>query len=651
MTKTDKQFGNQDTFLDTPWKALPESIQERVANGIEGITRSLLATIPVDLVDLLYVKGNDHRPGETGANTIMAALYMEVAHISESFFLEHIHTDAAMQYALNTETLQHQPFSANTFYRLRTRLNSIYEETGRDILEEITDMMNFAMEEEVIGNLPYNDLLDKVYRIDSLNISMHGKHMSRLELIYVINRMCINIIFALKGEALIPEEFQHYLEKQDHNRVIYFKGTLAELEAEAVKKGVSIEEIEAEAAKIVLPTSTEDDKQEDTSASENVSTSEQASEPTDDSTNKTTDESSKTSESSDEQKAQKSAEFNRQKRRMLIARLRLEDVVSESLSIKKLLESLSLENKKEYKLLDRVLNEQTKQNEQGRIIPRENCEIAGSSLQNPYDDLVDGPTCRTKDGKTTQGWTANVVQRCSNKDYAIIVDRDLEPNIHSDQAFARDFYQKFGTDGFNPETGRWSGLCCDGLYCNSYDLKEMATSRGFKVFCGTLTGIAPDPFLAGFNVDMKNMTVTSCPAGNVPKGVTSHIEKEEFRIRMPKKTCADCPNCNKCKASILKNKEGSILLKLKQYNEATTMQDLGDPFYREMVNKRNAVEGVPSVLRRTYQIDQTTYFGKWYARYDLMLATTAMNMRVLLRYRQDQRNSNTTEQVDQKESA
>ena len=34
---------------------------------------------------------------------------------------------------------------------------------------------------------------------------------------------------------------------------------------------------------------------------------------------------------------------------------------------------------------------------------------------------------------------------------------------------------------------------------------------------------------------MKNMTVTSCPAGNVPKGVTSHIEKEEFRIRMPKK--------------------------------------------------------------------------------------------------------------------
>lgn len=158
-----------------------------------------------------------------------------------------------MQYALNTETLQHQPFSANTFYRLRTRLNSIYEETGRDILEEITDMMNFAMEEEVIGNLPYNDLLDKVYRIDSLNISMHGKHMSRLELIYVINRMCINIISALKGEALIPEEFQHYLEKQDHNRVIYFKGTLAELEAEAVKKGVSIEEIEAEAAKLFCP--------------------------------------------------------------------------------------------------------------------------------------------------------------------------------------------------------------------------------------------------------------------------------------------------------------------------------------------------------------------------------------------------------------
>ena len=106
---------------------------------------------------------------------------------------------------------------------------------------------------------------------------------------------------------------------------------------------------------------------------------------------------------------------------------------------------------------------------------------------------------------------------------------------------------------------------------------------------------------------------------------------------MPAGTCSECKNCKKCGAKILKNDESSILLKLKQYNEANTMRDLGDPVYREMVNKRNAVEGVPSVLRRKYHIDQTTYFGKWYARYDLMLDTTAMNMSVLLRYRQEKR--------------
>ena len=347
MTNTDKQYSNQDTFIPTPWKVLPECIQEKVTNGIEGVTRSLLVAIPADMVDLIYVEGNDHRSGDFGANKIMAALYMEVTHISESFFLEHIHTDAAMQYALNTENELHQPFSANTFYRLRTRLNSIYEETGRDLLEEITDMMNFAMEEEVIGNLPYNDLLDKVYRIDSLNISMHGKHMSRLELIYVINRMCINNIFALKGAEMVPEEFQHYLEKQDHNRVIYFKGTLPELEAEAAKKGVSIEEIEAEVAKIVPSTSSEDDKHDDNTASKGDSDSKQSSDSTNDPANKTSDDSSKTTESDDEQKSTKSAEFNRQKRRMLIARLRLEDIIAESLSIKKLVESLKLNNSKE----------------------------------------------------------------------------------------------------------------------------------------------------------------------------------------------------------------------------------------------------------------------------------------------------------------
>jgi len=637
MIFLDKQFGTQTTYLANSWNVLPDCVQERYENGIEGITRSLLTSIPEELVNLLSVQGKDHRPAHFVPNTLMALLYMKVNHISEEFFLDHIHSDAAMQYALNTETELRQPFSDNTFYRLRERLRGIYAESGRDLLQEITDMINFAIEQEVIGNLPYNDLLDRVYRIDSLNISMHGRHMSRLELVYVINRMNVNNIVSLKGSKVIPDDLQHYLDKQDHNRVIYFKGTLSELEAAASKKGISIEEVEAEVEALTASDNTKENETANPDAPDTPETSDTPNTPENAAQPANTDSAEKTE--SEEPKSKKSGEFNRKKRCMLIARLRLADVVDEALVIRKLMREFEINDTKEGQLLDRVIREQTKEDDKGNVIPRENSEIEGSSLQNPYDDIDDGPTCRTKDGKTTQGWSANVVQRCGSGDYAVIVDRDLEPNIHSDQAFARTFYNKFGIEGFNPETGKWSGVCCDGLYCNSYELKDLAASKGFKIFCGTLTGIAPDPILAGFDVDMKNGTVKSCPAGECPKKVTMHPEKEEFRIRMPAGTCSECEHCGKCGATVLKNNQGSVLLKLKQYNEANTMQDLGDPTYREMVNKRNAVEGVPSVLRRTYHIDQTTFFGKWYARYDLMLSTTAMNMRVLLRYRREKRKS------------
>ena len=671
MVNLDKQYGTQETFFATCWSVLPENVQERYKNGMEGITRSLLTSIPEELLSLLTAKGKDHRPALFVANTVMALLYMKVTHISEEYFLDHIHSDAAMQYALKTENELHQPFSDNTFYRMRERLRNIYEESDRDLLQEITDMLDFAIEQEVIGDAPYNDLLDKVYRIDSLNISMHGRHMSRLELIYVINRMNINNIIALKGDV-IPEELKHYCDERDHNKVIYFKGTLPELEAEAAKKGISIEQVEAEVEALIADAAKGNDtgnsktsessaeietqsdantdaekaevealidntaKDNDADNSKTPEASAETDAPSDTNTENVTDNASQKDAGTEktESKTDK-GEFNRKKRCMLIARLRLADVVNEAIAIRNLVKDLEIEDSKELQLLDRIISEQTKEDGNGKIIPRENSEIKGSSLQSPYDDFVDGPTCRTKDGKTAQGWSANIVQRCGSGDYAVIVDRDLQPNIHSDQDYARDFYNKFGTDGFDPKTNHWNGICCDGLYCNSYELKKKASERGYKVFCGTITGIAPDPILAKFDIDMENLTVKSCPTGECILKAKYNSEKEEFRVRMAAGTCSACENCSKCGAKILQNNQGSILLKLKQYNEASTMHDLGDPTYRKMVNKRNAVEGVPSVLRRAYHIDQTTYFGKWYARYDLMLSTTAINMRVLLRYRQD----------------
>ncbi|MBQ9605655.1 MAG: hypothetical protein IJV16_00560, partial [Lachnospiraceae bacterium] len=97
----DKQFSSQTTFLSTSWNVLSNNIQDRFINDIEGVTRSLLEAIPPEFIELIYAEGNNHRPAEFGANFIMALLYIRATGISEQYFLQHIHSDGAMQYAIN----------------------------------------------------------------------------------------------------------------------------------------------------------------------------------------------------------------------------------------------------------------------------------------------------------------------------------------------------------------------------------------------------------------------------------------------------------------------------------------------------------------------------------------------------------------------
>ena len=131
-----------------------------------------------------------------------------------------------MQYAIHTEHELKQPFSHRTFSRIRERFQAVYKATGRDLLQEVTDVLNTVVENEVLGNTDYSDQFAKVYRMDSMSIDMHGAHMTRLELAYVVNKMNVRAIESVKGKDEIPSELTHYLEDSDHNKVIYYNPTL-----------------------------------------------------------------------------------------------------------------------------------------------------------------------------------------------------------------------------------------------------------------------------------------------------------------------------------------------------------------------------------------------------------------------------------------
>ena len=56
------------------------------------------------------------------------------------------------------------------------------------------------------------------------------------------------------------------------------------------------------------------------------------------------------------------------------------------------------------------------------------------------------------------------------------------------------------------------------------------------------------------------------------------------------------------------------------------MENMHDEKYHKFVNKRNAVEGIPSVMRRKYHIDEVAAFGINRARRYFYSAVTAYNI-------------------------
>jgi len=619
-----KQQTQQCSFLNNAWNVLSTELREKVMNGIHGIIRSMIPLIPEDLCQMLCVEGDNHRPALFIPHQLMAMVYIKTVHISEEFFLEHIHTDGAMQYALMTENESHQPFSDRVFSRLRAKLREIYSRVNRDLLQEVTDIVNGEIEMEIFKDMPYSELYDRVYRMDSLNIDMHAAHMTRLQLIYVVTRMNVVLVKECRGKDCIPESLLHYLEENDHHRITYYKGTLEELQQELINRGISIDEAEKELDAA------------DKAKNKSGANSEAASNETGTTESKADPSGATGSEQKSGKKAARTAEDNRKRRVRLIGRLRLATAVEEALQVLKLMTDLGLADSDEGKLLQEVISNQTKLNEKGEVIPRENYEIDGNSCQSPYEPGPDGATCRTKDNKTTQGYSAQVVQRVGEKGgYPVIVNWDVKPNTYSDQNYARAFYDQFGRADFDPKKDKYTVVCCDGLYCNSLELRTYAMSRAIIPVCGTLTGYGYDELTQGFQVNLDGHTVTECPAGKAVEMVNWNEVKGTVRLHVPGGECATCPHRDTCGASILKNGTGSLQLKLSRYAESQTMHDMGEETFREFVNKRNGVEGVPSVLRRAYDIDDVPYFGIWYARYTVCLSVTAMNLRTLLRFRQD----------------
>ena len=267
----------------------------------------------------------------------------------------------------------------------------------------------------------------------------------------------------------------------------------------------------------------------------------------------------------------------------------LEKVVFDALKLLELCGD-SYSELEEYKLLTRMVKEQTIDKD-GKIIVKPSKEIVPDSLQNPSDPDA---TYRNKAGKDHTGYVGNMVETF-DQNGAVITQYDYQPNSHSDSEFCREVIEELGT---RKETVT---LIADGAYSGTEN-SSLAEQNNIDLVTTNLTGKIPDKIKAGFELDENNKTMTKCPAGCTPKYCTYYEKQDRYRANFDKETCSKCPCCGKCGVKF-QNKDAVLIITPKTIQRAEYLTKLSTADYKKISNKRNGVEGIPSILRRRFSVD------------------------------------------------
>lgn len=300
---------------------------------------------------------------------------------------------------------------------------------------------------------------------------------------------------------------------------------------------------------------------------------------------------------------------------------RLEKALRETEILREIMQDEQWHGYEEYQLLTRVVAEQGKRDSSGQLVPCENREITPCSLQNPSDPDA---TYRKKAGKKYKGYVANLTEEVGDNGNGLIVDVAFAPNQHSDSAFLAEYLEARGEEA-EAET-----LIADGAYGGQRNL-ELAGKKNVKLITTALTGAMPEAVYAHFEISDDGKKVEKCPAGFEPIKSSYHEKTGTCRTVMPKECCENCPYRELCHAKEQK-KTWVVHVSRTKIDRANYIQKLSTEEYKELTRKRNAVEGVMSVLRRRYHVDDIPVFGYIRTKLFFRLKVAAYNFTKLLKY-------------------
>lgn len=305
---------------------------------------------------------------------------------------------------------------------------------------------------------------------------------------------------------------------------------------------------------------------------------------------------------------------------------RLEKVIREAQTIRNIMGADIWHGFSEYQLLVRVLIEQTDTDETGKTVAKNKSEITAASIQNPSDPDA---TYRSKAGKNHKGYVGNVIETVGENGDSLITGTSYEQNIHSDSAFCKEYLTN-RPDGEEPEI-----MIADGAY-SGRDNQELADSKNTELITTALTGKTTAPIFADFTFSEDGKQIISCPMGNAPDKTAYYPKTGMCRALFKTEHCDNCPHREKCKGKPQK-KNYAVYASANMMERAKYLKKLSTDEYIQLTRKRNAIEGIPSVLRRRYHVDDIPVLGYLRSRQFFLFKIGAYNFNKLLRHNKRQR--------------
>jgi len=276
---------------------------------------------------------------------------------------------------------------------------------------------------------------------------------------------------------------------------------------------------------------------------------------------------------------------------------KLDELLNQAVALRRFVDDIGKSQTSDsYHHLSRLLQEQTVETEEGAVIPMEGKQIAPSSLQNPSDPQA---TYRKKGGKNHIGSVLNLLEiRDLEQEFSLIMHASLKANSHSDAQFGEDFVNE------HPLADEVKTLSVDGAYYSQETVKT-AKVKEIDVNFSQMTGRSVDKDQIGvhrFEIDEETKKITQCPQGYEPYQTSYDPEKERYIAKFDKEPCASCPVLDHCPI-VQQKKANHIEFTENKRRTHEIRAKQGTERHKELANFRAGVEGVPSALKRNYDLE------------------------------------------------